>query len=173
MQNQSFDIARLEDRLINLGRLVESEPAAQLRHPAQMDIAEWRGADVIVSSDFTWEPGNWADQHALLVRSWHALPVTWLFFELRDAFGSQLNAGNKYDFYASLGEAALKHLAANQPEAEDHRPLLKTILAQGFYWLGVLREKGYIPQNYAWVLHSCDAEGRQQRIEIQPGEESA
>ena len=72
----------LGNRLIDLGKKIETKTAEDLRHPQQTDIPEWQGADVIITSDFTGHVSGYLG-HDLMVRSRHAQPLTWLFFELR------------------------------------------------------------------------------------------
>jgi hypothetical protein len=80
-----------------------------------------------------------------------------------------LDAGNKHGFYGSLAEAALEHLAAHQPEADDPRPLMRAVLDRTFLWLQVLRDEGEIPDDAMCVLHLQDIEGRQVRINLLTG----
>lgn len=116
-----------------------------------------------ITSDFTWEPKDFMDGHDLLVRTRHAKSLTWLLFELRDAFSGHLDAWNKYVFYGSLAKAALDHLAIHQPEDEDPRPLLKAVLSCAFSALETLRRDGELPSGPMIVIHESDAEGRQKR----------
>src|SRR5438093_9803652 len=92
-------IDRLEDTLIALGQQLDSRSLSTLRHPSQDTMPEWQGADVRLTSDFACEPRNFFDAHNLLVRTRHVIPVTWLFFELRDAFDQWLDSSNKYAFF--------------------------------------------------------------------------
>lgn len=161
---------QIEQRLLDLAlRLGHGQPN-ELIHPRQAEIPEWTGADVRITSDFLWEPKGFADEHDLLVRTQHARPLTWLFFELRDAFEGHLDAGNKYGFYGALAQAALGHLARHQPESEDARPLLKSILGEAFQSLDVLRRDGSLPQQPAIVLHSKNREGHQFRADMETNE---
>jgi|LauGreStaDraftv2_3_1035109.scaffolds.fasta_scaffold161311_1 hypothetical protein len=155
----------LANRLIDLGRRIEAKTVEDLRHPQQTDMPEWQGADVIITSDFTGHVSGFLG-HDLMVRSRHAQPLTWLFFELRDAFGDELDAGNKYGFYGSLAEAALTHLAQHQPEDADYRSLLKAVLTQAFTFHAELRQHDSISGNGSIILHSTDQEGRQQRLDL-------
>lgn len=161
---------QIEQQLLELAlRIGRAQPDA-LVHSRQNEIPEWTGADVRLTSDFSWEPKTFADEHDLLVRTRHACPLTWLFFELRDAFDGHLDAGNKYGFYGSLGQAALNHLARHQPEADDFRPLLKCVLAEAFQGLDLLRRHGSLPDQSEIVVHAKDKEGRQSRTDCETGE---
>ena len=149
-----------------------NSPTAPLLHKDQAEMPEWSGADVVVSSDFEWEPKNFMEAHDLRVRTRHAVPVTWLFLSIRDIFTGWLDASNKYGFYESLGQAALDHLAAHQPEPDAPQPLLRAVLDEASRWAGVLRETGRIPANSQCVLHLRDAEARQWRIDLDTGNEA-
>lgn len=161
---------QVEDRLLSLGRRIDVHTTDALNHPGQEALPEWRGADVIVTSDFAWQPRHVSDEMDLVVRTRHARSLTWLFFELRDAFGPWLDATNKYGFFGALADAALKHLAANQPEENDARPLLRAVLSPGFEFLAILRKDSWLPPNATIILHSTDAEGRQLRVDGETGE---
>jgi len=163
---------QIESRLIRFGQRIDADSPASLQHPQQARLPEWTGADVRITSDFTWEPKNFLDGHDLLVRTRHAKPLTWLFMELRDTFGDVLDSSNKYGFYGSLAQSALDHLKGRQPEPDDPRPLLCAVLAGAFEWLKVLREEGGIPPNAGFVIHTRDAEGRQRRIDAETGEDT-
>jgi hypothetical protein len=169
--NQLRKPSAIESRLIDLGARLSHSPPDQPVHPQQAEIPEWVGADVHVTSDFAWEPKNLFDAHELLVRTRHAKPLTWLIFELRDAFEEWLDFRNKYGFYGSLAQAAQRHLAAHQPESDDPRPLLKDVLAVGFKCVEALRREGELPEDAGIIVHQQDAEGRQRRIDPETGVE--
>jgi len=168
--SNSPSLDEIESRLITLGQRIGDPAPGSLHHPDQAHMPEWSGADVRITSDFSHEPQNFIEAHNLLVRTRHAVPLTWLFLEVRDAFYSLLDASNKYGFYGSLAQAALQHLAAQQPEPDDPRPLLRAVIASAFDWLRVLRDKGEIPANAEIITHTQDAEGRQRRIDRETGE---
>ena len=160
-------------------RILQELQATILRLPASelMDAKDgkpsegWRGADVIVTDDFEIQPG-WMDGHKLWVRTRHARPLGWLFRRVRDAFYGWYDFGNKYGFFGSLGHAALDHLAGNQPENVDHRPLLLSVLERAGFWVDVVEREGFLPDNAPVVLHLTDAEGRQFRLDAATGEET-
>jgi hypothetical protein len=135
----------VQNRLVALGASLIMSPVDRLVHPDQAVMPEWGGAGVCLTCDLTREPKDFPDGHHLLVRTRHARPLTWLFFELRDAFGGWLNAGNKEGFFGSLAQVALKHLAANQPESDDAKPLLKGVLAEAGRWQEMLAREGKLP----------------------------
>jgi hypothetical protein len=157
----------IEDGLMDMGRLIEA--GGPWTHPEMDRIPEWRGADIRVTSDFKtdFNEANYFD-HDLTVRTRHAGPATWFVFQMRDLFDGWLDAGNKYGFYELLAQAALEHLAGNQPEPEDARPLLRAVLAQGFAILGVAKEHHIWPDDAMMVLHTRDDEGNQFRKNFRP-----
>jgi len=59
--------------------------------------------------------------------------------------------------------AALEHLAENQPEPEDAKPLLRAMLTRAFLMLEVAKEHHIWPDDAMMVLHSQDDEGNQFR----------
>ena len=161
----AHDFPAFENRLIDLGLKIDTVAAAALKHVGQSRMPEWSGGHVIVTSDFSQMDGFFG---RFIIRTRHAKPVTWLIFELRDCFADQLNSETKYGFYGRLAQAAIDHLAANQPEAEDFRPLLRSILHAGFGELQQLRQTHDLPVSPPIIIHSIDAEGRQSRQ--QPGD---
>ena len=152
----------IEDGLMDMGRLIEV--GGPWTHPEMDRIPEWRGADIRITSDFKTEfnEANYFD-HDLTVRTRHAGSATWFIFQMRDLFDGWLDWGNKYGFYELLAQAALEHLAVNQPELEDARPLLRAMLVQGFAILGVAKEHHVWPDDSMMVLHFKDQEGNQVR----------
>jgi len=162
---------QLEDKLLLMGKRIESQSTEELLHPDQQSHPEWGGADTRITSDFFFEPTDWHNRHELLVRTIHAKPLTWLFMELRDVFNPWLDTSNKYGFYGSLAKAALQHLATNQPETNDARPLLRAVLGAAFRQLETLRSEGELTADGWIILHERDSEGRQKRTDIETGEE--
>ena len=159
----------IEDGLMGMGRLIEA--GGPWTHPEMERIPEWRGADIRITSDFEkdyQEPGYF--DHDLTVRTRHAGPVTWFVFQMRDLFDGWLDGGNKYGFYELLAQAALEHLAVNQPEPEDPRPLLRAMLTRAFLMLEVAKEHHVWPDDALVVVHTKDEEGNQFRKNLEgPG----
>ena len=156
----------IEDGLMGMGRLIEA--GGPWTHPEMDRIPEWMGADVRITSDFEKEfndPKYF--EHDLTVRTRHTGPVTWLIFRMRDLFDGWLDWGNKYGFYELLAQAALEHLAANQPEPEDARPLLRAMLTRAFLMLEVAKEHHVWPDDAMVVVHSQDQEGNQFRTNLE------
>ena len=158
MNQGKLNAGEIEGRLIDLGAQIARIEAGQLQ------CAEWRGADVKITSDFQMEPDPERFDNDLILRTRHAVEVSWLFVELCGDFSGWLDYTNKYGFYESLGRAALSHLAAHQPEGSDPRPLLRAVLGEAFNWLVILKQDGRIPPNTGIVIHLTDSEGHQERI---------
>jgi len=154
----------VEECLDKIAKAVANRSRREYRHADQEWLPEWTGADVRITSDFAWRPANIIDGQDLVVRTQHAGVLTWLFMEIRDAFRGHLTKHNKHGFYGSLAQVAQKHLAANQPESDDPRPLLKVVLAEGFKWLSPLREDGQLPKQPGVITISESKEGVQKRI---------
>jgi hypothetical protein len=159
----------IEDGLMAMGKAIEA--GGPWTHPEMDRIPEWRGADIRITSDFKTD-FNEADyfDHDLTVRTRHAGSVTWFIFQMRDLFDGWLDAGNKYGFYELLAQGALEHLAGNQPEPEDAKPLLRAMLAQGFAILGVAKERHIWPDDAMVVCHARDDEGNQFRKDFRQEE---
>jgi len=152
----------IEDGLMDMGRAIEA--GGPWTHPEMERIREWRGADVRFTSDFVTDfEARDPFYHDLTVRTRHAGPATWFVFQMRDLFDGWLDWGNKYGFYELLAQAALEHLAANQPEPEDAKPLLRAMLTRAFLMLEVAKEYHVWPDDAMMVLHSQDEEGNQYR----------
>ena len=156
----------IEDGLMGMGRAIEA--GGPWTHPEMERIPEWRGADIRITSDFERnfnEPGYF--DHDLTVRTRHAGPATWFVFQMRDLFDGWLDWGNKYGFYELLAQAALEHLAGNQPEPEDAKPLLRAMLTRAFLMLEVAKEHHVWPDDAMVVVHSDDQEGNQYRKHLE------
>jgi len=156
----------IEDGLMAMGRAIEA--GGPWAHPEMERIPEWRGADIRITSDFEkdfCEPGYF--DHDLTVRTRHARPATWFVFQMRDLFDGWLDYGNKYGFYELLAQAALEHLAANQPEPEDAKPLLRAMLTRAFLILEIVKQHHVWPDDAMMVLHSQDDEGNQLRESLE------
>ena len=156
----------IEDGLMDMGRAIEA--GGPWTHPEMERILEWRGADIRITSDFKtdFNEANYFD-HDLTVRTRHAGPATWFVFQMRDLFDGWLDFGNKYGFYELLAQAALEHLAANQPEPVDAKPLLRAMLTRAFLMLEVAKEHHVWPDDAMMVLHSQDDEGNQWRMNLE------
>ena len=180
----------IEDGLMDMGRAIEA--GGPWTHPEMKRIPEWRGADIRITSDFKtdlvpihrprpirssrpaegmryapeFNEANYFD-HDLTVRTRHAGPATWFVFQMRDLFDGWLDYGNKYGFYELLAQAALEHLAVDQPEPEDAKPLLRAMLTRAFLMLEVAKEHQVWPDDAMMVVHSQDEEGNQFRKNLE------
>jgi len=156
----------IEDGLMNMGRAIEA--GGPWTHPEMDRIPEWRGADIRFTSDFEkdFNDPKYFD-HDLTVRTRHAGPATWFVFQMRDLFDGWLDYGNKYGFYELLAQAGLEQLAANQPEPEDAKPLLRAMLTRAFLMLEVAKEHHVWPDDAMMVVHSHDEEGNQFRMNLE------
>jgi len=156
----------IEDGLMDMGRAIEA--GGPWKHPEMDRIPEWRGADIRITSDFEMNyqaPGYF--DHDLTVRTRHAGSATWFVFQMRELFDGWLDAGNKYGFYELLAQAALEHLAVDQPEPEDAKPLLRAMLTRAFLMLEVAKEHHVWPDDAMMVVHSQDDEGNQFRKNLE------
>jgi len=73
----------------------------------------------------------------------------------------------KIKFKMKMRGAALEHLAANQPEPEDAKPLLRAMLTRAFLMLEVAKEHHVWPDDAMVVVHSRDEEGNQFRKHLE------
>ena len=79
------------------------------------DIEEtWGGAKMVVTSAPVEPPSEDADgitwsryESITWVSTPHAKSLGWVIEQIRDIFSGTLNSMNKYDFYGSLGKAAI------------------------------------------------------------------
>mgnify|MGYP007046925708 CR=1 FL=1 len=164
--------AEIKRILEHIRREILATAATDLKDlPGEKPRNGWRGADVIVTDDFECQPG-WMDGHKLWVRTRHARPLGWLFRRVRDAFYGWYDFRNKHSFFGSLGRAALDHLANHQPEPEEHRPLLLHVLVQAGFWVDIIEQNGFLPDDAPIVVHLTDPEGRQFRIDAATGKET-
>jgi hypothetical protein len=156
----------IEDGLMDMGRAIEA--GGPWTHSEMDRIPEWRGADIRITSDFKtdFNEPNYFD-HDLTVRTRHAGAATWFVFQMRDLFDGWLDYSNKYGFYELLAQAALEYLAANQPEPEDAKPLLRAMLTRAFLMLEVAKEHHVWPDDAMMVVHSHDEEGNQFRKHLE------
>lgn len=169
---EGLDPLEIESRLLALGDRIRRDPESALQHPGQQALPEWRGADVIVTSDPLFEPQDCMEATKLVVRTAHARPLTWLFMELWDTFSGHLDFSNKYGFYGDLAHAALEVLAREQPDPEC-RKVLHAVLGRAFQHLEHLDAEGCLPPQAPLILHAMNAEGQQLRIDAATGEPTA
>ena len=73
----------------------------------------------------------------------------------------------KIKFKMKMRGAALEHLAANQPEPEDAKPLLRAMLTRAFLMLEIVKQHHVWPDDAMLVVHSDDQEGNQFRKHLE------
>lgn len=127
----------IHDELARIGRQIESgEFVQQLRL-----VREWVGADVIITSKpeigdlpqrmvvgyFESEPGVFVAGDFRIVTE-HARALSWLFYQLGDAFVPQIDFTNKYDFYRRLARRASSYLDAKIDGTSSAQQLLAAVL---------------------------------------------
>ena len=124
--------------LITLAAEIDSaraQPALAYAPTAEL----WQAAGVFVTDDaLALSHSAAAEQGHLGVLTRHARALSWLFFELRN--DSRLTGGPWAEraFFGRLADAANAHLAAHQPEEDNHQPLLEHVLREAGE---VLRER--------------------------------
>ena len=143
----------IESRLIELGLRILREDPATLRHPEQETMPEWQGAEVWIMSDPEHRPPSELMYHVHQIRTRHARVLTWLFLELRDAFGGWIDFSNKRQFYLELASAAGLHWASDQPESADPRPMLKAVVGRAFGLRELLRHDGTMSIDEFWLIN--------------------
>ncbi|RJQ42541.1 MAG: hypothetical protein C4534_10015 [Gaiellales bacterium] len=70
-----------------------------------------------------------------VVRTVYSRELSWLLLELGEAFRETIDYVSKYDFFGSLAQAALDHLAA-EGDAAGSKPLLLHVLARAREMVG-------------------------------------
>ena len=124
--------------LITLAAEIDSTQAGPMSGYAP--TAElWQAAGVFLTDDALALSGSAAARQGHLgVLTRHARALSWLFFELRN--DSRLTGGPWAEraFFGRLADAANAHLAAHQPEEDNHQPLLEHVLREAGE---VLRER--------------------------------
>jgi len=121
-------------------------------HPDQASMPEWRGAGVVVSSGDNLASTGFRGGLERLVVTRHAKSLTWLLLELRDLFGDEVDASNKYGFYAQITEAVAEREHFQNTEGSDPRPLLWMVLEAGFRVHLLLEENGFLPSDPTVVV---------------------
>ena len=145
----------LSPDLINRLQALESQISQSKigPHPDQTLLPEWRGAGVRIACESVTETNSGWNSDDLLIITPHSRALTWLFFELRDAFGGIVDRSSKHGFYGSLGEAARAHLATEGVEATDCRPLLHVVLREATAQAAMLESHGSLPTDPQIVVH--------------------
>ncbi|MDQ6630531.1 MAG: hypothetical protein M3Y82_02100 [Verrucomicrobiota bacterium] len=128
---------KIHEELNRIAELIES---SQFIHQLGR-IKEWGGADVIITSKpeiselsqklvigyVEGNPGAFIAGDFRIVTE-HAKSLSWLFYQLRDAFVSRIDFENKYDFYGKLARRAASHLDSKIDGASSAQGLLLAVL---------------------------------------------
>lgn len=102
-------------------------------------VPDWGGADVIISSRLNNDIKNWLADNPLIISLQETGPrrravitqfskeLSWLSYQLRDAYAGHMDYISKYDFFGSLAQVSIKCLKTNKDLAEP-TDLLYTVL---------------------------------------------
>jgi len=120
-------LVRIREKLDDLLAVINDKSDAfkeQVRfsYADEKDIEEtWGGAKMVVTSAPVKPPSEDADgitwsrfESITWVSTPHAKSLGWVIKEIRDIFKGTLTSMNKYDFYGSLGEAAIAYQDLNE-----------------------------------------------------------
>jgi hypothetical protein len=105
--------------------------------PAASD--EWGGAHVVIRAKpiSPKAPGFFPEPRAVVTP--HSRQLTWLFYELRDAFHKLLDHLTKIEFYGRLANAALR-FQTRSGGTDVRRELLLAVLHEAFAMLDEMEE---------------------------------
>jgi hypothetical protein len=125
--NTEFDKTRA--RLNELAHQLAGESSPEARD-------EWGGADVVIYAKpppkKPSKRGAYPEPRTVVTP--HSRHLTWLFYELRDAFGDLLDHLTKIEFYGRLANAALRYQSrCSGPEVR--KDLLLAVLHEAFAML--------------------------------------
>ena len=87
---------------------------------------EWRGADVIITSDFSGEIST----KYIVVRTVNAKQVTWLMIQLRKLCSDYIDYLNKYEFYGTIAENAIAYIEKHGDKVTDKKMLIQNLLSR-------------------------------------------
>ena len=119
-------LVRIREKLDDLLAVINDKSDAfkeQVRFAyGEKEIEEtWGGAKMVVTSAPVKPPPEDADgitwsrfESITWVSTPHAKSLGWVIKQIRDIFGDTLSAFNKYDFYGSLGAAAIAYQDLNE-----------------------------------------------------------
>jgi hypothetical protein len=119
-------LVRIREKLDDLLAVINDKSDAfkeQVRFAyGEEEIEEtWGGAKMVVTSAPVKPPPEDADgitwsrfESITWVSTPHAKSLGWVIKQIRDIFGDTLSAFNKYDFYGSLGAAAIAYQDLNE-----------------------------------------------------------
>lgn len=84
----------------------------------------FRGADIIISDDPQCPDSNGLSDYVKVVTP-HARELSWIIFQLKEIFSSELDYMNKFYFYPALAEAAKSYI---EQAGNDMSGLLMAVL---------------------------------------------
>lgn len=93
---------------------------------------EWGGADVVITSKRPLtEGGRFYPDPRYVVTPFYK-ELSWLFYQLRDAFADLLDSVNKIEFYGRLANAAIRYQQYLEDKPENVQYLLSAVLHEAF-----------------------------------------
>ena len=135
------DLAAAREALSVLSGSLQDKPIPVMVEPDSPDAKpeEWAGADVVITSEPPQiEPGGFYPDPRFVVTS-HAAQLSWLFFQLRDAFYSLYDGNSKIELFGRLANAALRYQVKSQG-LEDQRELCFAVLHEAYAILEEMEE---------------------------------
>lgn len=104
------------------------------------DKREWGGADVVITSKQpVTECGGFYPNPRYVVTPF-SRELSWLFYQLRDAFAALLDSVNKIEFYGRLANAAIHYQHCLEDKPENVQALLDAVLHEAFTILDEMAE---------------------------------
>lgn len=104
------------------------------------DKREWGGADVVITSKepVTKDSGFYPEPRYVVTP--FSSELSWLFYQLRDAFAGLIDSVTKIEFYGRLANAAIRYQQYLEDKPEDVQDLLSAVLHEAFAILDELDE---------------------------------
>jgi ABC-type cobalt transport system substrate-binding protein len=93
---------------------------------------EWGGADVVITSKQPATKGGGFYPEPRRVVTPFSGELSWLFYQLRDAFADLLDSVNKTEFYGRLANAAIRYQKRLEDKPENVQDLLSAVLHEAF-----------------------------------------
>jgi len=97
---------------------------------------EWSGADVIITNKLTKDHLKWLGNDNEIISLQETIPkkrlvitkyskeLSWLFYQLKKIFKSNIDHISKYDFYGILAQTAIDYINKNKRKLNDKILLL-------------------------------------------------
>lgn len=130
-----------KEALDTLSARLRDEPIPVIVEPDSPEAKpeEWVGADVVITSKQPQiEPGGFYPDPRFVVTP-HAAQLSWLFFQLRDAFLPLYDGNSKIELFGRLANAALRYQAKSEGP-EDQRELCFAVLHESYSILEEMEE---------------------------------